>query len=498
MSVRTSSRIARGWGGGGGSVSATTVSTVPGVGDPRTDRSGPEPYALKVLAWSLGAFAVGCLAFDFTYRSHVLGQNADELLIWIGLVLSADLMSVRFAPDLGFSVSLPVLLAVAILYPPSLAAMVPLVGYADYREWRKEISLTRGVFNRGQISFTVFSASAVFHALGTSSEQGPSILLPVALAVVANYAINTGLVAVGMSLAFRLPLRESVRTILGTSPRHFCGSYLILGLLSVPLVMMFKYAGDWGLIAGIVPVVVAGEMMLNANRHLAAARTVALRDRLLAAAAQRVSEERRDERMIVAASLHDDVVQPLYKVHLMCQVLRRDLEAGAMDALAQDLHELTDSADLTSGALRSTIHDLRQSSLGPGGLLPTLRLLITQIRSETSAQVEAVIDELLVPPPLDLVIYQVAREALRNAVSHGDPHSVRVQLARTTGSVQLVVEDDGCGFDVQTVNGHEHFGLQLMRERAAIGGGTLELHTLPGAGTRVTLEVPLPADFLGD
>jgi signal transduction histidine kinase len=86
----------------------------------------------------------------------------------------------------------------------------------------------------------------------------------------------------------------------------------------------------------------------------------------------------------------------------------------------------------------------------------------------------------------------VAQEALHNAVKHARAHTLDLHLELGDGEVGLVVADDGRGFDT----GREfpgHLGLQSMRERAAAVGGTLEIQSAPGEGTRLRARFPLAA-----
>jgi len=91
-----------------------------------------------------------------------------------------------------------------------------------------------------------------------------------------------------------------------------------------------------------------------------------------------------------------------------------------------------------------------------------------------------------------LQLIRVLQEALSNARKHGGVHQVHVTFARGDGRLRMSVHDDGRGFDPDRVSepGGPHFGLQFMRERALEMGGSLQIHSAPGAGTRVVLEIP--------
>ena len=97
---------------------------------------------------------------------------------------------------------------------------------------------------------------------------------------------------------------------------------------------------------------------------------------------------------------------------------------------------------------------------------------------------------------LDRTLLLVGREALRNAVSHGQAQRVTVRLIFSTSQVTLEVQDDGTGFDVapyrHDCEGNAHFGIIGMRERVEQVGGRLAIESGPGQGTLVSARVPLP------
>jgi two-component system nitrate/nitrite sensor histidine kinase NarX len=85
----------------------------------------------------------------------------------------------------------------------------------------------------------------------------------------------------------------------------------------------------------------------------------------------------------------------------------------------------------------------------------------------------------------------IVREALVNTHKHAQARSVRVCIEHVDGQCRFTIEDDGCGFDPQDIQGSHHLGLRLMRARAERSGGTLMVESAPGAGTRVVVCFPL-------
>jgi signal transduction histidine kinase len=84
-----------------------------------------------------------------------------------------------------------------------------------------------------------------------------------------------------------------------------------------------------------------------------------------------------------------------------------------------------------------------------------------------------------------LLLYQLAREALANALKHAEARQVVVSLSREDGAIRLRISDDGRGFNPLLVDSANHFGLQLSRERTELAGGVMVVDTSPDGGTVV-------------
>jgi signal transduction histidine kinase len=113
--------------------------------------------------------------------------------------------------------------------------------------------------------------------------------------------------------------------------------------------------------------------------------------------------------------------------------------------------------------------------------------------SRVPVRIEASGKPVLLDPAVEHDILMVAREAVYNAVKHAQPTEVRVKVAFENGSIRMRVVDDGCGFDPEaaaTAVG-EHFGLVGMRERTERLGGHFDIRSAPGAGTELSIEVPV-------
>jgi signal transduction histidine kinase len=288
----------------------------------------------------------------------------------------------------------------------------------------------------------------------------------------------------------RLSMVDVLRRVHGDNPLDHAIGYVCLGLLAVLLATVYEVAKGWGLVAALVPLALARQMFKRGKRLEDSARQLALKDRALVSAAEQTLFERRDERMAVAGELHDEVLPPLFKVHLMGQVLRQDLSSGRLLDLDDDVPQLISATEAAQSAIRGLVRDLRRSSLGPAGLNVTLELLARQLETAGAPVIRLELSDVGGSDVSQLLTYQIAREALNNAARHSRASQIRVRLFRESGLIRLVVEDDGVGFDPCQVDGHEHFGLQLMAERVEACRGRMVVDSQLGGGTRIMATLP--------
>jgi signal transduction histidine kinase len=199
-----------------------------------------------------------------------------------------------------------------------------------------------------------------------------------------------------------------------------------------------------------------------------------------------------EERQRLARELHDSVSQALYAIALNASAARELFGAapGRASGLVDDVLRL---AEAGLAEMRALIFELRPESLEQEGLVGALEKQAAAVQARHGLRVHlALAGEPELPSPSKEALYRVAQEALHNAAKHAGARSLEVGLDTADGEVRLVVTDDGRGFDP----GGEfpgHLGLRSMRERTAAVGGTLEIDSAPGLGTRLRARVPLAA-----
>jgi len=198
-----------------------------------------------------------------------------------------------------------------------------------------------------------------------------------------------------------------------------------------------------------------------------------------------------EERHRLARDMHDSVMQTLYGQVLSAEGAARKVAEGEISLVGERLQDIRRTAQSALREMRFLIYELRPPDLERDGLVAALRarLEAVEVRAgmQTSLQVEG---DGPLSHDLEAMIYRVVQEALNNALKHSGAAKVTVSLRIGPAEVELEVADDGIGFDStgrQAVGG---LGLRGMYERAAQLGGRLSLHSAPGEGTRVRLEVP--------
>jgi PAS domain S-box-containing protein len=207
----------------------------------------------------------------------------------------------------------------------------------------------------------------------------------------------------------------------------------------------------------------------------------------------RLLDAQEQERRTIARELHDEIGQALTAVRIDLQTLQGSVDDTARpfveSALAVTRHLVTQARDMSL--------DLRPSLLDDLGLTAALRWYLERHQQRLGGAATLVGDlaDLRLPPQLETACFRVAQEALTNVARHAGARSVRVELRRADGEIELSVQDDGAGFDVEAARHRavagNSMGLLGMEERVMLAGGRLEVQSRVGRGTEVRVRLPL-------
>jgi len=237
-------------------------------------------------------------------------------------------------------------------------------------------------------------------------------------------------------------------------------------------------------------------------RGLEVGRLLMLRDVTEQKQAQdRIVEQQRrlatlSERERMARELHDSLAQVLGYASFQVDAAAKLSRDGQGDAAAAQLDRLGSVIRDAHADVRQHILDLRSAPSLQQPFFAVVRQYLEGFTGNYDIQTHLSIDpgvgEEPFAPDAQLHVLRVLQEALANARKHGRARNVRVTFAAERERLCMTVQDDGCGFAAEdgAVADGRHFGLQFMQERAAQLGGSLQVQSAAGAGTRVVLEVP--------
>jgi signal transduction histidine kinase len=190
------------------------------------------------------------------------------------------------------------------------------------------------------------------------------------------------------------------------------------------------------------------------------------------------------ERNRIARELHDSVTQTLFSTSMLADVLPQVWESDQLKG-KEKLEELRRAIRGALAEMRTLLLELRPSAIADADMSQLLRQLAHSTTGRTGVDVtwrmEGDID---LSGERKVVIYRLVQEALNNVVKHARADHVQLVLRHTDHALELIVIDDGAGFDPTTVSG-DHFGLKMMRERVESSGGVLRVASHPDEGTEI-------------
>jgi len=205
-----------------------------------------------------------------------------------------------------------------------------------------------------------------------------------------------------------------------------------------------------------------------------------------------------NERKRIARELHDGIGQSLSTIKFAVEGALRRMDKGTAEASADSLEAVVPLAQEAIEEVRRISMDLRPSTLDDLGILTTISWFCREfqaIYSGISIEKQINIEEDEVPDLLKTIIYRVLQEAMNNVTKHSNANLVRLSLRKTDGTIELVIEDNGLGFDLEDAlsvdSDRRGLGLASMKERTELSGGSFAIDSAKGTGTIVRASWPL-------
>ena len=202
-----------------------------------------------------------------------------------------------------------------------------------------------------------------------------------------------------------------------------------------------------------------------------------------------------EERRRISRELHDEIGQSLTSLLVGLRAAEDEMGQGRISGRVSDLRKITGN---TLQEVQRLARGLRPSVLDDFGLEEAIARYAADFSSTYGIQVDVAQDGGIrdrLPPAVETALYRIVQEALTNVGKYAKATTVSILLQRNPDQLQLIVEDDGQGFDAQVVLQSSvagaHLGLHGMRERAALLNGSISIESSPGTGTTIYVNIPL-------
>lgn len=209
------------------------------------------------------------------------------------------------------------------------------------------------------------------------------------------------------------------------------------------------------------------------------------------ASAEMLIQAQEAERQRLSRQMHDGPAQALSNFILLTEIAMRlfDVDPGKA---REELSNLKVAASNTFEKVRDFSFDLRPMMLDDLGLVPTVRRYVDAFREKTRLDVSVNFTgtERRLESYIEVMVFRAIQELLANAAKHSQASQVKIQLDTSEEEVRASVEDNGRGFDPQSLTEESGLGIKLIRERVEMMGGVFEIDSAVGQGARITFNIP--------
>ena len=459
---------------------------------PRTEPLGRVKYTRSLVAYVAGAATLALGVAIWTVRpttdSVTLAVGgAIVFLMALYKIRSLSAMQTAWVPSVFLNLGLSVTLGPAGAATASVAEA--LGGWIRLRNgW------FRMVFNLANFFLSNVAAWAVFVVVRQLIGGLPGAVVGGLAAGLTQYACNYGMLAMVIRTANpRVSLTRIVRGQVSDLP--YSVGY---GLAVFAFVIMHDEAGTVGFAALMVPVILLqGFLVVFARRVHTYEQQRETHQKEREELLQRAVEASEAERRRIARDLHDGVVQNLagmaFTLTATASQLRDQDTEGESESLVEVLEQSAVETRAAMKDLRTLIIEIAPPTLRREGLHAAMLELLQTLRSAGTKTRLELPSNLRLRQDRASLVFRVAQEVLRNVVAHADAKHVSVALKEADGMAVLKIIDDGRGFSAEQVarrRAQGHVGTSAIVELAEDAGGTLEIQSEPGKGTRVVLSVP--------
>ncbi len=201
-----------------------------------------------------------------------------------------------------------------------------------------------------------------------------------------------------------------------------------------------------------------------------------------------------EERERLGREIHDGLAQTLSLLSMQVGQARSLASRGDQEGVVAELNEIGRVIDAGYEEVREAITSLRLAAPKGAEWVGWLQEYVYEfgLRHDLSAELHLTSDRkpIVLPPNKELHLTRIVQEALNNVRKHAQASQVHMALIPNGRKLSLRIEDDGCGFDVeQVLSRRGRYGLATMKERAELSGGSMRVHSAPGQGTTIIVEI---------
>ncbi|MFY4775090.1 sensor histidine kinase [Metabacillus sp. RGM 3146] len=211
----------------------------------------------------------------------------------------------------------------------------------------------------------------------------------------------------------------------------------------------------------------------------------------------RIIEAQEEERKRVSREIHDGPAQMLANVMMRSDLIERTFRDRGQEEGFKEIRSLRQNVRNALYEVRRIIYDLRPMALDDLGLIPTLRKYLATIEEyngKTKIHFQSIGEgeERRLPPRFEVALFRLAQEAVTNALKHAEATEISVKVEATSENVNLVIRDNGKGFEMKELKTKKNksFGLLGMRERVELLDGKMTIDSKIGLGTFIMIQVP--------
>jgi signal transduction histidine kinase len=198
-----------------------------------------------------------------------------------------------------------------------------------------------------------------------------------------------------------------------------------------------------------------------------------------------------DERNRLARELHDSVAQALYGITLFAKASQRQLNKKINNTLVSQLATIQATALDALREMRLLLYELRPSQVESQGFIPALINRLESVEERSGVATEFILEGTPnLSEPVQDALYRISQEALNNALKHSRANHLTVSLKCGKAVSELIIKDDGIGFNPDQYHRRSGLGIRSMKERVKQIGGKFRICTSPGEGTSIKIEVP--------